>query len=297
MSNILNIIQSKIKSKILKDYDMRSSTWFRAGGNAKGYVIVNNISDLKTIISYAEQIKYYILGAGSNLMVRDKGFDGLVIKLGRNFNNIKIKKNILSVGAGVLDIYLAKFATKNSIKDFEFFTGIPGTIGGAVKMNAGCYGCQTADNLKRILLINKIGKIQYMNNEELKLSYRSSNLSDELIVLQADFNFEYASKSKIIEKNNLIKLRRNNSQPIKEKTSGSTFKNPPGKFAAALIEDAGCKGMKIGGASVSKIHSNFIINDCEATALDIENLGKKIIKKVQEKFGVTLEWEIKIIGR
>ena len=275
---------------------MRRSTWFRAGGNAKGYTIINNISDLKTILSFSDHIKYYVLGVGSNLMVRDQGFDGLVIKLGRNFNNIKIKKKILSVGAGVLDVNLSKFATKNSIKDFEFFSGIPGTIGGAVKMNAGCYGSQTADKLKRILVINKFGKIAYLQNEELKLSYRSSNLSDDLIVLKADFNYEYASKSQIIERNDFIKLRRETSQPIKEKTSGSTFKNPPGEFAAALIEKAGCKGMKNGGASVSKIHSNFLINNGEATALDIENLGKRIIKQVQEKFGITLEWEIKIIG-
>jgi len=297
MASLINQIQSKIKSNILLDYDMRKSTWFRAGGNALGYVIVNSISDLKTIISYADQIKYYIVGVGSNLMVRDGGFDGLIIKLGKNFNKIKICKNMLSVGAGVLDANLAKFALKNSIKDFEFFSGIPGTIGGAIKMNAGCYGGQTADNLKRILVINKLGKTEYLTKDELKLKYRSSNLSDELIVLKADFIFKHSSASEIIEKKNYIKLKREGSQPIKEKTSGSTFKNPSGKYAAVLIEQAGCKGMKNGGASVSSIHSNFIINNGEATALDIENLGKKIIKKVKEKFGITLEWEIKIIGK
>ena len=297
MDNILSKIQSRISSRILFDYEMRKSTWFRAGGNATGYVIINNIRDLKTIISYADKVKYYVLGVGSNLMVRDQGFDGLVIKLGRNFNNIKIKKNTLCVGAGVLDMHLAKFAVKNSIKNFEFFIGIPGTIGGAVKMNAGCYGSQTADNLKRVLIIDKFGKIKYLNKKELKLDYRSSNLPDESIVLQADFQLEYSSKSEIIKKNNSIKFARENSQPIKEKTSGSTFKNPKGEFAAALIEKAGCKGMQNGAASVSTIHSNFIINNGEATALEIETLGKKIIKQVQEKFGITLEWEIKIIGR
>ena len=297
MDNLINKIQSEIKSNILLNYDMRKSTWFRAGGNALGYVIVNSISDLKTIISYTDQIKYYIVGVGSNLMVRDGGFDGLIIKLGKNFNKIKISKNMLSVGAGVLDANLAKFALKNSIKDFEFFSGIPGTIGGAIKMNAGCYGSQTADNLKRILIVNKLGKIKYLTKDELELKYRSSNLTDELIVLKADFSCKHSSASEIIEKKNYIKLKRESSQPIKEKTSGSTFKNPPGKYAAALIEKAGCKGMKNGGASVSTIHSNFIINNGEATALDIENLGKKIITKVQYKFGITLDWEIKIIGK
>ena len=163
-------------------------------------------------------------------------------------------------------------------------------------MNAGCYGSQTADNLKRILIVNKLGKIKYLTKDELELKYRSSNLTDELIILKADFSCKHSLLSEIIEKQNYIKLKRENSQPIKEKTSGSTFKNPCGEFAAALIEKAGCKGMKNGGASVSTIHSNFIINNGEATALEIENLGKKIIKKVQEKFDITLEWEIKIIG-
>ena len=296
MDSLINQIKSKIKSNILLDYDMRKSTWFRAGGNALGYVIINNISDLKTIFSYADQIKYYIVGVGSNLMIRDGGFDGLIIKLGKNFNKIKINKDTLSAGAGVLDVNLAKFALKNSIKDFEFFSGIPGTIGGAIKMNAGCFGSQTADILKRILVLNKLGKIEYLTKNELGLKYRSSNLTDELVVLKADFICKYSSVSEIIEKKNSIKLKRESSQPIKEKTSGSTFKNPPGEFAAALIERAGCKGMKNGGASVSTIHSNFIINNGDATALDIENLGKKIIKQVHEKFGITLEWEIKIIG-
>ena len=296
MHSLINKIQSKIKSKIILDYDMKNSTWFRAGGNALGYVIANNVSDLKTIISYADQIKYYIVGVGSNLMVRDGGFDGLIIKLGKNFNKIKINKDTLSVGAGVLDVNLAKFAQKNSIKDFEFFSGIPGTIGGAIKMNAGCYGSQTADNLKRILVINKSGKIEYLRKDELELKYRSSNITDELIVLKADFICKYSPVSEIIEKKNYIKFKRENSQPIKEKTSGSTFKNPSGEYAAALIEGAGCKGMKNGDASVSTIHSNFIINNGKATASDIENLGKKIIKQVQEKFGITLDWEIKIIG-
>ncbi|MDB4861399.1 UDP-N-acetylmuramate dehydrogenase [Alphaproteobacteria bacterium] len=296
MHSLINKIQSNIKSNIFLDYDMRKSTWFRAGGTALGYVIVNSISDLKTVISYSDQIKYYIVGAGSNLMVRDRGFNGLIIKLGKNFNKIKINKDTLSVGAGVLDVNLAKYALKNLIKDFEFFSGIPGTIGGAIKMNAGCYGGQTADNLKRILVINKLGKIKYLTKDELALKYRSSNLTDELIVLKADFSCQYSSASEIIEKKNYIKFKRESSQPIKEKTSGSTFKNPYGEYAAVLIEKAGCKGMINGGASVSATHSNFIINNGEASALDIENLGKEIIKQVQEKFGITLDWEIKIIG-
>ena len=297
MNEIINEIQSKINSSIFLDFDMGNTTWFRVGGKTKAYVIVNSIKDLKTILTYANQINYYIIGAGSNLLVRESGFNGLIIKLGKNFNKIKIKKNRLSVGAGVLDLNLAKFAKKNAIKDFEFFSGIPGTIGGAVKMNAGCYGSQTADNLERVLIINEFCKTEYIYVNELKLDYRTSSINNKSIVLKADFNFQYGLVEEIININNQIKLNRERSQPLRKKTSGSTFKNPPGNFAAKLIEKAGCKGMKIGGASVSLIHSNFIINDGSATAHDIEKLGKSIVNKVKEKFDINLEWEIKILGK
>tara|TARA_Y100001970_G_scaffold279986_1_gene388214 strand:+ start:1784 stop:2677 length:894 start_codon:yes stop_codon:yes gene_type:complete len=296
MNDILYNIQSKIQDKILFDYEIGKLTWFRTGGKAKGFVVVNNIKDLKTIVGFADKINYAITGVGSNLLVRDSGYDGLIIKLGKNFNKIKIKNNFLSVGAGVLDLNLAKFALKNSIKDFEFFTGIPGTIGGAVKMNAGCYGAQTSDNLNRILLLNSKGEIKYLNLKELNLKYRNSNIEKNSIILQADFNFEYSSHEKILKKNNYIKSKRKETQPINKKTSGSTFKNPTGKFAAELIEKAGCKGMKFGDASVSHMHSNFIINNGTASASDIENLGKKVKKRVKEMHGIELEWEIKILG-
>jgi UDP-N-acetylenolpyruvoylglucosamine reductase len=282
MNDIFYEIQSKIKDKILFDYDMGNATWFRTGGKAKGFVVINNIDDLKTIVGFADKIKFAVIGVGSNLLVRDLGYHGLIIKLGKNFNKIKIKNNLLSVGAGVLDLNLAKFALKNSIKDFEFFTGIPGTIGGAVKMNAGCYGSQTSDNLNRILLLNTKEELKYIYLEELNLKYRSSSIEKNSIILQADFNFEYSSYEEILKKNIYIKSKRKETQPIKEKTSGSTFKNPPDKYAAELIEKAGCKGMKVGDASVSDMHSNFIINNGSATASDIENLGKKVINRVKE---------------
>ena len=151
--------------------------------------------------------------------------------------------------------------------------------------------------IKRILLIDHLGKIKYVRKEELNLNYRSSNINENSIILKADFKFEYGSQRDIVEKNNNIKFKRQNSQPLREKTSGSTFKNPPGKFAAELIEKAGCKGMKLGGASISRVHSNFIINNGQAKASDIENLAKNVVIKVKDKFGITLELEIKILGR
>ena len=296
MSDLINIIQSKIISKIFFDYDMSKSTWFRTGGRASAYTVINNIKDLKTILSFKKKINYYIIGVGSNLLIRDNGFDGLIIKLGKNFNKIKLKQNMLSVGAGVLDVNLAKFAQKNSIKNFEFYSGIPGTIGGAVKMNAGCYGSETSDILNRILLINKLGELKYLDVKDLNLGYRSSKIDEKSIILKADFKLDYGSYDDIKFKNNEIKFKRKTSQPLDKKTSGSTFKNPPGKFAAVLIEKSGCKGMVIGGASISNLHSNFIINNGNASAKDIEKLGKAVIEKVKQKFGITLDWEIKILG-
>ena len=164
-------------------------------------------------------------------------------------------------------------------------------------MNAGCYGSQTSDNLHRVLILNKLGTVDYVNVKDLKLDYRSSSINEKSIILEADFKFKYGSLEKIIKKNNEIKLKRQSTQPLGEKTSGSTFKNPIGDFAAVLIEKAGCKGMNVGGASVSPIHANFLINDGSATAADIENLGKKILEIVEKKFGITLEWEIKILGK
>ncbi len=297
MNDIFVEIQSKIKDKILFDYDMAKATWFRTGGKAKGFAVINSLVDLKTIVSYSAKIKYAIIGVGSNLLVRDKGYNGLIIKLGKNFNKISINKNILKVGAGVLDLNLAKFALKNSIKDFEFFSGIPGTIGGAVRMNAGCYGYQTSDNLNRILLLNSKREVKYIYLKDLNLKYRSSSIEKNSIILQADFNFEYSSYDEILKKNIFIKSKRKETQPIKEKTSGSTFKNPPDRYAAELIEKAGCKGMQVGDATVSDMHSNFIINNGNASASDIENLGKKVINRVKEVHGIELEWEIKIIGK
>ena len=297
MNDIFVEIQSKIKDKILFDYDMGKATWFRTGGKARGFAVINNLVDLKTIVGYSAKIKFAIIGVGSNLLVRDRGYNGLIIKLGKNFNKIRINKNILKVGAGVLDLNLAKFALKNSIKDFEFFSGIPGTIGGAVRMNAGCYGYQTSDNLNRILLLNSKREVKYIYLKDLNLKYRSSSIEKNSIILQADFNFEYSSYDEILKKNIYIKSKRKETQPIKEKTSGSTFKNPPDRYAAELIEKAGCKGMQVGDATVSDMHSNFIINNGNASASDIENLGNKVINRVKEVHGIELEWEIKIIGK
>tara|TARA_Y100000996_G_C22457639_1_gene616620 strand:+ start:58 stop:954 length:897 start_codon:yes stop_codon:yes gene_type:complete len=289
-------ISNNLKSKIYFDYNLGKLTWFRTGGNAKVLIIVENSFELEIILNEINNNNYYILGGGSNILIRDKGYNGIVLKLGKEFNTIKINEDKLEVGSSILDINLSKFSIENNIEGFEFFSGIPGTIGGAIKMNAGCYGSETKDNIHSCEVYSKNGVKKILYNSDLKMKYRSSNINDDQIVTRAIFKYKFGSKDQIQEKVLNIKKQRLLSQPIKNKTSGSTFKNPTNHFAAKLIEQSDCKGLKVGDAFVSLQHSNFIINKGSATASDIENLGKLIIEKVNNKFDIMLDWEIKIIG-
>ncbi len=293
--NILKIAKN-LDSKFYFDYNIGNLTWFRTGGNAKVFIIVENSNELEIILNEIENKKFYILGSGSNLLVRDKGFDGVVIKLGKGFNFCNLIENHLDVGASVLDINLSNFALKNSIKDYEFFSGIPGSVGGAIKMNAGCFGSETKDNIESIKVfcpnLNKIIKLK----EELKFSYRNSNIKNNQVILSASFKMKYSDVNSIKEKMKYIKKQRLSSQPIVNRTSGSTFKNPPNQYAAKLIEDSGCKGMSYGNAFVSEKHANFFINNGKASAHDLETLGKLVIEEVYNKFAIKLDWEVKIIG-
>jgi len=292
----LNKLNQKLESKILFNHEIGKITWFKTGGKAKFFIIVANEKELEIIINTLLGYNYLVLGAASNILIRDKGYDGAIIKLGKGFNNLQIHKNSIQVGASILDVNLSKFAKNNSIKNFEFYSGIPGTIGGAIKMNAGCFGSETKSVLQKIKFIDKEGNKVEINADKLDLSYRNSNLIDTDIVTSAQFKISYGEIKYIEEKINLIKLQRDKKQPLKEKTSGSTFKNPPNYFAAELIDKAGCKGLEIGDAAVSLKHSNFLINKGRASATDIEQLGKIIVDKVFKKFNILLDWEIKVLG-
>ena len=296
MKNNLINISHKLKSKFFFDYDIGKLTWFRTGGKAKIYIIVEDIEELEIILNQIRDEPFFVLGSGSNLLIRDKGFNGIIIKLGKGFKNFKIIEDRLEVGASVLDVNLSNFALKNKIEGLEFFSGIPGSIGGAVKMNAGCFGSETKDRLNCIHIINNNFEKKIINKKDINLKYRYSNIENNQIITKATFNIKYGDESNIKEKIKNIKKRRLSSQPIKNKTSGSTFKNPKNLFAAKLIEDSGCKGMSYGDAYVSSKHANFFINNGSATASDLENLGKLVINTVYEKFQVKLDWEIKIIG-
>ena len=296
MEKIIQKISKDLKSKFYFDYDTSKNVWFRAGGNAAVFCLVSDDKELKFILKNIKGIPYEIIGAGSNILVRDGGYNGIIFKLGKDFNKIALNENFIQVGAGILDVNLSKYAVNNNIQNFEFFSGIPGSIGGAIKMNAGCYGFETNDFLISIKTINSKGEVCFLNKDKLKLTYRNSNLPNRDIIISANFDYTFGDKDEIKKKIIQIKSMRENSQPLKSKTSGSTFKNPKNNFAAKLIEKANCKGLSVGDIFVSSKHANFLINSNKGTASQIEELGKRIIDKVYLKFNVKLEWEIKIIG-
>ena len=289
-------ISKKLNSKFLFDYDISRLTWFRAGGKTDIYCVISDENELEIILNNIGNTPFLVIGNGSNLLIRDGGFKGLIIKLGKSFNNLFIENDKIITGASILDVNLAKFAYINSIRNLEFFSGIPGSLGGAIKMNAGCFGSETKDVLFSATVMKNNGKKIIIENDELELSYRKSNILDNDIVVSAAFNVEFGDKKEIEEELKIIKNNRESSQPIKTKTSGSSFKNPTGSHAAELIDLAGCKGLKIGDAVVSSKHANFLINTDNATAGQIEDLGKLIIEKVYNKFQIILDWEIKIVG-
>ncbi len=296
MKNNLSKIVNKLKSKIYFNYNVGKLTWFRVGGDAKIYAVVENSEELEIILNEINNNNYFILGSGSNLLIRDKGFDGVIIKLGKGFNSYNFIENKLIVGASVLDISLSNFALKQNIEGFEFFSGIPGTVGGAVKMNAGCFGRETVDILHSIEVYNSNFEKKILNKDDIGLNYRSSNIKNDQIISKVLFNYKSGEFENIKQKMENIKKMRLSSQPIKNKTSGSTFKNPKNLHAAKLIEESGCKGLSYGNAYVSHQHSNFLINNGKATASDLENLGNLIIERVYNKFNIELDWEVKIIG-
>ena len=290
-------ITKNLKSKFFFDYNISNSTWFRTGGKVDLFCIVFDEHELKIILNnLKDEIPIFVIGMGSNVLIRDGGFRGLIIKLGKSFNILNIKNNIVVAGASILDSNLSKYAYYLSLQGLEFFSGIPGSLGGAVKMNAGCYGRETQDVLEEVSIISKEGTKKTLTNKDLGFSYRYSKLTDNDIVTSVKFKGELGEKKEIGLKIKEIKLMREKSQPLRNKTGGSTFKNPTGQFAASLIEQADCKGMIFGGAAVSTKHSNFLINLGNATAKDIETLGKKVQERVMEKLNILLEWEIKIIG-
>ena len=288
----------KVKGIIKKNYNLSKLTWFKVGGNAELYFAPRDKEDLINFLKNLDKkIPIQILGAGSNTLIRDGGISGVTLKLTKSFCEIIYLRNQKFIaGAGLSCIKLARTLANKNLKGLEFFSGIPGTVGGAIKMNAGAYGSQTSDYLEKITTVDRNGKIKEYSKNEIKMTYRNSGIKKNDTIIQGIFKCERGDAHTIKEKIKKLNELRKTTQPISLKTSGSTFKNPLKLKAWKLIKDSGCSNLRIGDAKVSSLHCNFIENKGLANAQDIEELGKTIISKVKKNFGIKLTWEIKIIG-
>mgnify|MGYP001339578225 CR=1 FL=1 len=298
LENYFNI---KFGESVKKNVNLANYSWFNLGGNAQFFFKAEEIKQLLDFLKEAKKknLKTTILGAGSNTLFRDNGVKGAVIKLGKEFSYIKIiEKDILEVGAATLDRKLANFAKDNNIGNFEFLSCIPGSIGGAITMNSGCYDNEISKVLLSIKALDKstLTEIE-IKKDDINFSYRGTDLKDDLIIISARFKGNINKKSLIEKKQNEYIRNKKKTQPSQIKTCGSTFKNiSRDKKAWMLIKEAGCNKLKVGDAIISEKHCNFFVNNGNAKSSDIEDLINKVKKRVYEKTGVNLELEIKIIG-
>jgi UDP-N-acetylmuramate dehydrogenase len=278
---------------------IRDLTWFRAGGPADVLFIPADADDLATFLAGCPaDVPVLVIGVGSNLLVRDGGVPGVVIRLGRGFMNITREGDTrLRAGAAVLDVVLAKAALEAGLAGLEFMRGIPGGVGGGLRMNAGAYGREFKDTLVEAVALTRTGARVVLSNAEMGFSYRKSDVKPDLIFIEGLFEGTPGDKAEIEARMNEITRSREATQPIRSRTGGSTFKNPPGHKAWQLIDAAGCRGLRHGDAEVSTLHCNFLINHGKASGNEIEALGEEVRARVKAQSGVELEWEIKRVGR
>jgi len=291
-------VKSRISGKIQFHENLSKYSWFNLGGPAKVIFKPMNLNELSIFLKNIKEFdKIKVLGAGSNTLIRDGGFNGIIIKLGKSFSHLSLlNKNTVIVGASALDKNVSNFAFENSLTGFEFLSCIPGTIGGGVRMNSGCYGEDIEKILVSVQVMDFQGKMKVIYSSDIKFSYRGCNLGNNLIFVSATFKGKSDNKLNIQKKiNNLIK-RKNEDQPTKIKTCGSTFKNPENSKAWKLIKDSGCGGMEVGDAYISEKHCNFFVNKGKATSKDLEELIYEVKSKVFNKTGINLELELQIIG-
>ena len=282
------------------NYDLKKKNWFNIGGKTKVFFKAENLKDLvKFLKKLDNKERIFTLGAGSNTLISDGIFDGVVIKFGKNFNNLSLlDEDIIIAGSAVLDKSLSDFASENNLSGFEFLSCIPGTIGGGIKMNAGCFGKEFKDILVSIQTVNKSGEVRSIPAEEIKFEYRKNNLSEDLIFLSASFRGKKSDRKKIIDTSEKLKAEKEKNQPTKIKTSGSTFKNPVSqskKKVWELIKESVPLEQTFGDACISKKHCNFFVNKGNAKFEDMKKLIDYVSNKVLEKTGVKLEKEIKIL--
>jgi UDP-N-acetylmuramate dehydrogenase len=287
----------KLRGRLLANQSLAALTWFRVGGPAQLLFMPEDETDLCYFLTnLSAEIPVTVIGLGSNLIVRDGGVPGAVIRLGRGFNEIAIEDLRVRAGAAVPDVKVARAAQEAGLAGLSFLRGIPGSIGGALRMNGGAYGRETKDTLLEARAVDRRGGVHVLSNADMRYAYRHSGTPDEYIFTQALFAAEPGDPAAIAAEMAKITESREATQPVKSRTGGSTFKNPPAHKAWQLIDAAGCRGLRLGGAQVSQMHCNFLINLGDATAADIEALGETVRRRVKDHAGVDLEWEIKRIG-
>ena len=298
--NIYNqLIQIIDKTRVLIDEPMKKHTTFRVGGKADYFVMPRTTQEVQQVVALCknENLPYYILGNGSNLLVGDKGYRGVIIQIYKEMNEINIEGDCIRAQAGALLSKVGSVALEAELAGFEFAAGIPGAVGGAVVMNAGAYGGEMKDILASATVLTEDGKVLELTNEELELGYRTSIIAKRnYIVLEAEYQLQRGDKTEIRAKMDELKKQRVTKQPLEYASAGSTFKIPEGYFAGKLIQDAGLRGFQVGGAQVSEKHCGFVINKGDATAADIVELMNQVSEKVYQEFGVTLEPEVKRLG-
>ncbi len=291
----------EVRGKLLRDEALAPFTWFRVGGPAEALFLPADEEDLSDFLQQLPaETPVTVLGVGSNVIVRDGGVPGVVVRLaGKHFAEVVIDEedNQIIAGAGALDAAVARAAANAGLAGLEFYAGIPGTVGGALTMNAGCYGAETRDVLVSAWGYDRSGEMQVFQLEDFGYTYRHSQVPADIIWIQAIFQGRKDDPAAVKARMAEITSRRETTQPIREKTGGSTFKNPEGHSSWKLVDEAGWRGKMHGGAKFSELHSNFMINTGEATAADLEGLGEAVRADVKTKTGVQLDWEIKRIGR
>jgi UDP-N-acetylmuramate dehydrogenase len=296
----LSELMPRLKGRLLPNQPLAPLTWFRVGGAAQLLFTPADEDDLAYFLAnLPAEIPVVTVGVGSNLIVRDGGVEGVVIRLSpKGFGQVDyVGKGQLNVGAAVLDKKLAEAAFAHKVGGLEFFFGIPGSVGGALRMNAGANGGETKDVLVYATGVNRDGDFVTLSNAEMGFAYRTCAAPADVIFTSALFAGKVEDEAVIRKRMDEVQHHRETAQPIREKTGGSTFKNPPGHSAWKLVDAAGCRGFKVGGAQVSEMHCNFLINTGDATAADIEGLGEEVRRRVRAQSGVELVWEIKRIGR
>jgi UDP-N-acetylmuramate dehydrogenase len=287
----------KIRGRVQEHVVLGPTTWFRVGGEAEFLVRPANADDLAALLrDLAHEMPVTVIGAASNLIIRDGGISGVVIKLARGFNEIAVEPDGIIAGGAALDVTVAEHAAAAGLAGLEFLSGIPGTIGGAVAMNAGAYGGDVSQILQWAEIVTRSGDVMRLNGHDLGLSYRRSNLPPGAVVTRAKFSAVPGDAKTIAARMAEIKASREATQPVRARTGGSTFANPPDMKAWELIDAAGCRGLSRGRARVSDLHCNFLLNLGEATAAELEALGEEVREKVRQTSGISLHWEIKRIG-